>query len=70
MSTLEDYADELHMLLREIDFPPAAIAVFSFGGMGGNGVCAQISAGRWRACDLRPYRNVDSREPCHGSEAR
>lgn len=33
MSTLEDYADELHMLLREIDFPPTAIAVFSFGGM-------------------------------------
>jgi 3-oxoadipate enol-lactonase len=33
MSTLEDYADELHMLLREIDFAPAAIAGFSFGGM-------------------------------------
>jgi 3-oxoadipate enol-lactonase len=33
MSTLEDYADELHMLLRETNFAPAAIVGFSFGGM-------------------------------------
>ena len=33
MSTLEDYADELHVLLHEIDFVPAAIVGFSFGGM-------------------------------------
>jgi 3-oxoadipate enol-lactonase len=32
-STLEDYADDLHTLLHEIDFAPAAIVGFSFGGM-------------------------------------
>ena len=32
-STLEDYAGDLHTLLQEIDFTPAALAGFSFGGM-------------------------------------
>jgi pimeloyl-ACP methyl ester carboxylesterase len=33
MSSLEDYADDLHKLLYEINFAPAAIAGSSFGGM-------------------------------------
>jgi len=33
MSSLEDYADDLHKLLYEINFAPAAIACSSFGGM-------------------------------------
>lgn len=33
MSSLEDYADDLHKPLYEINFASAAIAGFSFGGM-------------------------------------
>jgi pimeloyl-ACP methyl ester carboxylesterase len=33
MSSLEDYADDLHTFLYEINFAPTAIAGFSFGGM-------------------------------------
>ena len=31
--TLEDYAGDVHAVLRELDFAPAAVAGFSFGGM-------------------------------------
>jgi len=69
MSTLEDYADDLHKLLYEINFARPAIAGFSFGGM-----VAMVFALKYpqavSALAICACAATQTAEPCNRAEAR